>query len=306
MHENKMTNVDKSSMKNLSNGMDSQIQGFFRDDNNIVRSRFLTRGVNALNLEILDHGYFYGDENWNQFGILSPFARLYFMAKDYGWIETEHSSIDLKPGQMYIIPPFVKVNLRTNHRLEKFYVHVNCHYGGLDLLEGMKDCAVLPLENTELERLLAYYEGQTLQDLLFFKSEIYKIVGQFVQAFWPNLHERLRVAEKYKHVHAYINQHLKFNLNYKQVALDCGQSPDVLRQHYVQETGVTLARYIQGLILQKAALELLNSTASIKEIAAGLGFNDEFYFSRFFKKRMQYSPREYRRINGYLGGSTHG
>ncbi len=280
-------------------------EGFFRDDKNIVRSNFLTHGVNALSLEILDHGYFYGDESWNQFDIVSPFARLYFMAKDYGWIETENGSIDLKPGQMYIIPPFVKVNLRTNHRLEKFYLHINCHYGGLDLLEGKADCEVLPLENRDLERLLLHYEGQTLQDLLLFKSEIYHIVGLFVQAYWPNLHERLHVAEKYKHVHAYISQNLSFGLDYKTVAFACGYSPNVLRQQYVQDTSVTLAKYIHGQLLQTAALELLNSNASIKEIAAKLGFNDEFYFSRFFKKRMQYSPREYRRVNGIIGGIRH-
>lgn len=302
MRESKSKDSLESAESKQQNSSSAQIEGFFRDDKNIVRSRFLTHGVNTVHIEILDHGYFFGDESWNQFGVISPFARLYFMAKDYGWIETEHGSIDLKPGQMYIIPPFVKVNLRTNHRLEKFYLHVNCHYGGLDLLEGMQHCEVLPLDNDALEHLLRYYEGQTLQDLLLLKSEIYRIIGQFVADFWPNLHERLRVAEKYKHVHTYIQQNLSFKLNYKDVALKCGQSPDVLRLNYVKETGVTLSRYIQGQILQEAALELLNSSASIKEIAAKLGFNDEFYFSRFFKKRMQYSPREYRRINGFAGG----
>lgn len=303
MKDSKTKNIESEILKPAERASERHADGFIRDENNIVRSNFLTSGVNALSLEILDHGYFFGDESWNQFGVISPFARLYFMAKDYGWIETELGSIDLKPGQMYIIPPFVKVNLRTNHRLEKFYLHVSCHYGGLDLLEGMRECKVLPLANNALEELLEYYEGKTLQDLLMFKSAVFGIVGEFVRTYWPSLHERLRVAQKYKDVHAYIAQKLDFKLNYKDVALHCGYSPDVLRQHYVQDTGVTLAYYIQSQVLQSAALELLNSDASIKEISAKLGFNDEFYFSRFFKKRMQYSPREYRRINGFNKGA---
>lgn len=280
-------------------------QTLFRDAQGIVRSHFLTRGVNALSLEILDHGYFFGDENWNQFGVLSPFARLYFMAKDFGWIETEAGRVDLEPGRMYLLPPFVKVNLRTNHRLEKFYIHINCHYGGLDLLEGLGGCVQLPLEEGELEGLIRRFEGASVQDLLFFKSEVYRIVGRFIARYWPNLHERLRVAEKYRLVHAYIAQSLRFDLGYKEVALKTGYSPDVLRIQYARDTGLTLARYIQGQLIQMAALDLLNTGASIKEIAAKWGFNDEFYFSRFFKKRMQYSPREYRRINGYAGEVRH-
>ncbi len=46
------------------------------------------------------------------------------------------------------------------------------------------------------------------------------------------------------------------------------------------------------------ARELLDSTrSSIKEIAATMGYDDPFYFSRVFKSVHQVAPAEYRRRN---------
>lgn len=48
----------------------------------------------------------------------------------------------------------------------------------------------------------------------------------------------------------------------------------------------------------RRACELLRETSlSIKEIAAELGYDDPFYFSRIFKSVNQVAPREYR-VNG--------
>jgi len=47
------------------------------------------------------------------------------------------------------------------------------------------------------------------------------------------------------------------------------------------------------------ARQLLDSTSSsIKEIAALVGYNDQFYFSRVFKSVHRMAPTEYRRRNG--------
>ena len=50
-------------------------------------------------------------------------------------------------------------------------------------------------------------------------------------------------------------------------------------------------------------MRLLLTNWTLQRIAASLGFADEFYFSRLFKQKMEYSPREYRRINAVLRGA---
>lgn len=60
-------------------------------------------------------------------------------------------------------------------------------------------------------------------------------------------------------------------------------------------TGKTLVEYITDLRMNHAK-RLLHSkyTYSIQEIANKVGYNDQYYFSRVFKKHMGVSPSEYR------------
>ncbi|MFT4190189.1 MAG: transcriptional regulator FeaR [Comamonas sp.] len=72
-----------------------------------------------------------------------------------------------------------------------------------------------------------------------------------------------------------------------------------VRQLYrlFEESGDSIARYIQRARLQRAAVELRGSLAaarSITDIAFGCGFNDAAHFSRAFRKQFGLSPREYR------------
>lgn len=48
--------------------------------------------------------------------------------------------------------------------------------------------------------------------------------------------------------------------------------------------------------MSKASSLLLNPNMLISDIAKRLGFNDEFYFCRFFKHNSGLSPTEFRKI----------
>ncbi|WP_228409828.1 helix-turn-helix domain-containing protein [Chryseobacterium sp. T16E-39] len=60
-------------------------------------------------------------------------------------------------------------------------------------------------------------------------------------------------------------------------------------------TNKTAQNVIYSLIISEAKRLLLYEKLSIKEIAYQLGFNDPFYFSNFFKKHTQQSPKDYQK-----------
>ena len=60
------------------------------------------------------------------------------------------------------------------------------------------------------------------------------------------------------------------------------------------ELGVSIGQYIDSQILFRAKLELELNKLSIAEISEKYGFCDQFYFSRFFKKHIGESPRQYK------------
>lgn len=56
----------------------------------------------------------------------------------------------------------------------------------------------------------------------------------------------------------------------------------------------SLSSLIQEKVILKAKWELLHTDKQVKAIATSLGFQDEFYFSRFFKKHIGISPHHFR------------
>ncbi|MDP9076786.1 MAG: AraC family transcriptional regulator [Bacteroidota bacterium] len=55
-----------------------------------------------------------------------------------------------------------------------------------------------------------------------------------------------------------------------------------------------LTEIIAEKIIMEAKRELNFTSKTLKEIAYGLGFNDEYHFSRYFKNKMKVSPKSFR------------
>lgn len=64
-------------------------------------------------------------------------------------------------------------------------------------------------------------------------------------------------------------------------------------------SGLPPGEWIRARVILEAQCLLGNTTRAIKEVAAELGYDDEAYFSRLFKKSVGVSPRDYQ-----LGGAT--
>lgn len=75
-------------------------------------------------------------------------------------------------------------------------------------------------------------------------------------------------------------------------------SPNTLTKKSIKYFGKTPTQLIQDRLILEAKKLLHLTTLSIKEIAYQLQFNDEYYFSRFFKKYTQISPQTFRNKGG--------
>lgn len=66
----------------------------------------------------------------------------------------------------------------------------------------------------------------------------------------------------------------------------------------------TLSELITDRIIIEAKRELYLTNKTIKEIAYELGYEDEYYFSRFFKGKTEISPQAYRETVGFNRGAA--
>jgi len=69
-----------------------------------------------------------------------------------------------------------------------------------------------------------------------------------------------------------------------------------ITKKYLNQTTTAL---ISNRIVVEAKRELYLTAKPVKQIAAQLGYEDEFYFSRFFKKKVGVSPDSYRKTVGF-------
>lgn len=99
----------------------------------------------------------------------------------------------------------------------------------------------------------------------------------------------------------YIDQAIVFmknNINRPLSLDDIANNVGLSRSHisliFKDETGYSPVDFFTHLKIQKSCTMLKYSDMPIKEISATLGFNDQYYFSRVFKKIIGCSPLQYR------------
>jgi AraC-like DNA-binding protein len=71
-------------------------------------------------------------------------------------------------------------------------------------------------------------------------------------------------------------------------------SPKYLSEVVKRELGCTPSEFIQHRVILYAKYLLCNTDMTVGEIAAALNFEDQSYFTRFFRKHVQQTPTEYR------------
>ncbi len=89
------------------------------------------------------------------------------------------------------------------------------------------------------------------------------------------------------------NFHKNWSVN--DFAKELSISTKTLNSIVKSETGITVSKTISGRIILEAKRKLTHSNSYINEIAYDLGFNDPYYFTKFFKKHVNCSPAEFRK-----------
>ena len=82
-----------------------------------------------------------------------------------------------------------------------------------------------------------------------------------------------------------------------EIAAQSGLSYVQFLRRFKAVTGVAPSDYVAAIRLQKARNLLTDTDLLIKEIAYACGFENEYYFSNFFKKHTQMSPSAFRSVS---------
>ena len=130
-----------------------------------------------------------------------------------------------------------------------------------------------------------WHEPQTL-------SVLYRLYSEAIKSENKKYAKQNAIFSK---ATAFILEHYtEPTLSVRDIAMQLDISEVHLRRLFKSSANTSPIKYINFLRLEKAKNMLISSNLSIKEISNSVGFDDQFYFSKLFKKETGLSPTEFR------------
>ena len=261
----------------------------------ILRNSFFEGRVNTLGLKILGGGYVYADSEWLGKDVCSPFSRLYFVTRGEARIAAAGREIPMRPGNIYFIPTGVTHDYSCNEHMEKLWFQLNMElYDGTDLFSGLDACYALPVDPAEVEAARAAYLYGTTGGAFQVEALIYAALARLAVETGVDARPVREYSPLLRSLFPIVRASISSRMTARRLAEQLSVSESTLTKRFRAETGLTLGRYLDSMLMQRAR-ELLLTDQSIAEIAEQLDFCDQFYFSRFFRQRQGETPSRYRR-----------
>ncbi|MTH51900.1 helix-turn-helix domain-containing protein [Bacillus mangrovi] len=95
----------------------------------------------------------------------------------------------------------------------------------------------------------------------------------------------------------YLRNHAFQQISLNSLAKEMGLSSVQFTRRFAKNLGMTPIDYLTAIRIREARQQLLETDKTLDTIAKECGFNNGFYLSRVFKKRMKMSPASYRRTH---------
>ena len=263
----------------------------------ILKQPLFKKNAKDFDLIVNQCGFVKTDETWHQPPLYSVDSRLYFVTDGSGMLVSDAEKMPLESGYVYLAPCGSKCGFYGTDSVTKLYFHVQLRVSPeeTDLLSALKHFSRMPFSVEESTQLKQLYLSADPLDHILLKGALYQTICTFIQSEQLNLRESSDYSPCVKEAIAYISTHLSAKLTVREVAEAAFCSQSKLSFFFKEELGQSVARYIDDLLMSEAKNQLIYSHSSIGKISDRLGFCDQFYFSRHFRKQFGTSPSEYRK-----------
>lgn len=270
-----------------------------------ANSRFIRDMIGNLSVELLtcSHGRVY--EGWKEEGLIREFSKIYFIREGAGKISIEGVTYDPKPGQLIVIPQGKRHSFDSSGagRYKKYYCHFKANAGTYSLFDVI-DCAYMITVADEnkvvelFENLLAHEQEETVHGSLMKKSEVLRLLAVFLeQTEIRGTHLRASSLTMMNRIADYIDTHVDQMLTVEALAQKANLHPSYFCQLFKKTLGMSPVRYINHVRMEKAKKMLSQTDLLVGQIAERTGFLNVYYFSTSFKKQMDMTPSNYRKLH---------
>lgn len=220
-----------------------------------------------------------------------------------GWFSVQRKTYQVKPNHFFILPENTphKYGSDPENPWTIYWVHFTGHLSGdyCRYLIGRSAAPrfVIPSQQrTQLfEEMIRHAAMINNQDAVIYANNcLYNFLASFKNTIFAESDSHLKQTKTIDACIQLMKKNLDKNLNLYDIAGMMDLSISHLSALFKQNMHDSPYNYYIFLKIQRACYLLWNTPLNIKSIAAQLGYEDPYHFSRVFKNLMGLSPKQFR------------
>lgn len=206
--------------------------------------------------------------------------------------------LPLTPGHCYFMPCNHKMYWNLTPRLKFVSIHFNLEFFyGIDIFTNYPECIQWqdPALAEELPQLIQKQED--LASLCRMKEILYRIIGRFLTVHPVKALNDSVKYERYLPVLDFVRKRGNASTRVEDMAEIMKVRSNVFSRNFSRDFGIPPKLFLVNTLVRKASTLLSMPGSKVKDVAGELNFQNEFYFSNFFKKNTGFSPRDFQKRN---------
>ncbi|OHD60369.1 MAG: hypothetical protein A2096_08470 [Spirochaetes bacterium GWF1_41_5] len=256
--------------------------------------------INNLDLKIYSIGFADLDKRWKWhiYNVKSLINRLWFIIDGKIELHENNSKVIMKSGNFFLLPRNQAYHVSSSGVKKIWVDFAFTAYNNTDIFDFYSDIITKPFKNNFFKSdLYKYYYSLDIIKLAKIKNQIMELLLSIIEKQYnKDFIKKIQAYSEHGEILDYIERNLSMGLSIRKLAEIANVSNYYISAKFKKKIGITLKQYIENRLLDRIKYDLVYSTKKIKLIANELGFNDQYYFSTFFKKMTGASPVQFRNI----------
>ena len=219
-----------------------------------------------------------------------------------GWVRAGEEVRRLTPGDFLIFKPYVEQDYGMDAQAGAwdhiwFCFSPRPHWHDwLNWPEAGKGALCLSMQGTELRRQLVErmeYAGRVWSGILDRRRDLVLNVLEEILLYadaWNPSGKAALLDDRIRDVLAYLCENSASRITLQALARVGSLSPSRLSHLFREQMGETPMQYLEKRRMERAQDLLQMTGKTVSQVAYDVGFNNPFYFSRVFKRRMGINP----------------
>lgn len=275
------------------------MKAFLKDEYTRIKySTLIGDSPFPLDCTILESGIMGADATLEVPHLKTSYSYLFFPLQGTISILSEDKQILLNTQNLYLFPSYHPCHMTYYSGSRVLYIHFTVQdISGLDIFRKTNGIRIIRMENPLHIAITKQYFDNSLMAKIQWQSSLFQLICSLITPQILSEIDKFHASRKYHKLLQHIQKNCTPRMTVAQLAENMNISRSALSKGFQRRMGFSLKSYFQQLLIQRACQMLIDSNDSIAEIAFKLGYADQYYFYRIFKKHMRETPLQYRKAS---------